>query len=99
MGINWKVRINNPTFWIGLIGAVGAPVLAYLGIAASDLTTWGGIGDAFLATVSNPYLVGLVILSVLSFLGVIVDPTTKGIGDSSRALGYEEPHDDTAGLR
>ncbi len=94
MKINWQVRINNPTFWIGLIGAIGSPVLAYFGIAASDLTTWGSVGDAILATVTNPYLVGLVVLSVLSFLGVVVDPTTKGLGDSTRALDYDEPHDD-----
>lgn len=99
MNINWKVRFSNPTFWVGLIGAIGAPILAYLGIAASDLTTWESVGDAFIATVTNPYLFALVTLSVLSFLGVVVDPTTKGIADSARALSYDEPHDDTAGLR
>lgn len=99
MSINWKVRFANPTFWVGLIGAIGAPILAYLGIAASDLTTWGGIGDVIIATFTNPYLCVLVILSVLSFLGVIVDPTTKGITDSARALSYQEPHDDLGDLR
>ncbi|MBR2125830.1 MAG: phage holin [Akkermansia sp.] len=99
MNINWQVRIKNPTFWIGLIGTIGAPILAYLGISASDLTTWGSVGDAILATVTNPYLVGLVVLSVLSFLGVVVDPTTKGLGDSKQAMRYEEPHDDFGGFR
>jgi len=99
MKINWQVRFANPTFWVGLIGAIGAPILAYLGIAASDLTTWESVGDAFIATATNPYLFALVTLSVLSFLGVVVDPTTKGIADSARALSYDEPHDDTAGLR
>lgn len=94
MKINWQVRFSNPTFWVGLIGAIGAPILAYLGIAASDLTTWESVGEAFIATVTNPYLFALVVLSVLSFFGVVVDPTTKGVSDSKRALGYEEPHDD-----
>ena len=94
MKINWQVRFSNPTFLVGLIGAIGAPILAYMGIAASDLTTWGSVGEAFIATVTNPYLLALVVLSVLSFLGVVVDPTTKGVSDSKRALGYDEPHDD-----
>ena len=36
---------------------------------------------------------------VLTFLGlvdVLVDPTTAGIGDSDRAIGYIEPWDDNA---
>ena len=28
---------------------------------------------------------------VLSILGIVTDPTTVGIGDSSQALGYDEP--------
>jgi len=99
MNINWQVRLKSPAFWLGLIGAIGAPVLAYLGIAASDLTTWGSVGDVIVATFSNPYLITLVLMALLSFLGVVVDPTTKGIGDSKRALHYKEPHDDYAGLR
>ena len=95
MDINWKVRAKHPTFWLGLIGAVGTPILAYLGITAADLTTWGSVGNAMAAAVTNPYLLGLVVLSVLSFLGVVNDPTTKGLGDSARALTYEEPHDGT----
>ena len=31
------------------------------------------------------------VLTFLGLIGVIVDPTTAGIGDSERALGYEEP--------
>ena len=34
------------------------------------------------------------ILTFLALIGVIVDPTTAGLGDSERALGYEEPWDD-----
>ena len=95
--INLKVRLKNPMFWIGLIGAIGTPILAYMGIAASDLTTWEVVGNVAAYTVSNPYLLTLVILSALSFVGVIVDPTTKGLGDSARALGYDEPHDGKEG--
>lgn len=94
MGINWKVRIKNPMFWLGLIGAIGAPILAYLGMSASDLTTWETVGNVATYTLTNPYLIVLVILSALSFVGVITDPTTKGITDSARALTYTEPKGD-----
>ena len=33
-------------------------------------------------------------LTLLGLIGVIVDPTTAGVGDSERALGYEEPWED-----
>lgn len=31
------------------------------------------------------------VLDVAALLGVIVDPTTKGLSDSDRAMSYEEP--------
>ena len=34
------------------------------------------------------------VLTVLGLLGVIVDPTTSGIADSQRALGYDKPWTD-----
>jgi phi LC3 family holin len=35
------------------------------------------------------------VLTVLGLIGVTVDPTTEGLEDSERAMGYEEPWDDT----
>ena len=34
------------------------------------------------------------VLTFLGRIGAIVDPTTAGIGDSERAMGYTEPWDD-----
>ena len=34
------------------------------------------------------------VLTFLGLIGVIVDPTTAGVGDSERALRYEEPWED-----
>ena len=34
------------------------------------------------------------ILMILTMLGVVIDPTTKGIDDSNRAMNYEEPWSD-----
>lgn len=33
-------------------------------------------------------------VGILVILGIVTDPTTKGIGDSERALSYEQPLDD-----
>ena len=34
------------------------------------------------------------LLTFLGLIGVLVDPTTAGLGDSERAMGYAEPWDD-----
>lgn len=34
------------------------------------------------------------LLGILVLLGIIVDPTTKGVADSERALNYNEPRED-----
>lgn len=36
-------------------------------------------------------------VGILVILGIVTDPTTKGIGDSERALRYEKPLDDKEG--
>lgn len=37
------------------------------------------------------------LLGILVLLGIVVDPTTKGLGDSERALNYNEPRNDKEG--
>jgi phi LC3 family holin len=91
MSINWTVRAKQPAFWIGILGAIACPTLAYLGLTFSDITTWGAVGDVWARFWTNPYLIGLCCASVLSTLGVVVDPTTAGIADSAQAMGYDEP--------
>ena len=51
----------------------------------------GGYGNVTENLVMN--IAGQV-LTFLGLIGVIVDPTTAGVGDSERALGYEEPWED-----
>lgn len=34
---------------------------------------------------------------ILVILGIVTDPTTKGVGDSERALSYHEPRNDKEG--
>lgn len=87
--INWKVRIKNPMWWAQIILAVLTPVLAYMGLTLEALTSWAVLGETLLGAISNPYVLGLVVVSVYN---AITDPTTKGVGDSARALTYDKPN-------
>ena len=91
MKINWKVRMKQPVFWVGLAGVVAAPICAANGIELADLTTWDSVGSVAMGVVSNPFLLGTVAFAVMGFLGVTTDPTTQGIEDSMQAMTYEEP--------
>lgn len=88
MQLNLKVRFKNPVFIAQLVLAILTPILAYAGLTAQDLTTWKALGDLLVGAISNPYVLSLVVVSVWNALN---DPTTKGIGDSVNALGYDEP--------
>lgn len=84
MKMNLKVRVKNPYFWIGL----GGVILTAMGISADMLTSWAAVWDALVNLVSNPFMLGSVVLAVL---GVVLDPTTAGIGDSEQAMTYTKP--------
>ena len=86
--MNIKVRVKNPVFWVQIFLSILTPILAYAGLTAQDLTTWAKLGEVFIMALSNPYVLGIVALSVWNALN---DPTTKGITDSKRAMEYEKP--------
>lgn len=88
MKFNFKVRFRNPVFIAQLILAILAPILAYAGLTAQDLTTWTTLGNLLLEAIRNPYVLSLVLVSVWNALN---DPTTIGLEDSDRAMEYEEP--------
>lgn len=82
--INWKVRLRNKAFWLAFIPAallLVQTVAALFGFALN----LGDIGDKLLAVVNA-------LFALLSILGVVVDPTTQGVKDSQRAMGYEKPN-------
>ncbi len=91
MKINWKVRAKSPQFWSGLLGVIASPVLAYYSLSYADMTTWESVGSVIAQFVSNPFLLGTAAMAVLSFIGVLTDPTTKGLADSTQAMGYKNP--------
>jgi len=91
MKINWTVRIKNPVFWAHIAVAVLTPILSYFGLTGADLTTWAMVLDTLKAAVLNPYVCVLVLVSVWN---AVNDPTTAGLSDSARALGYIKPWED-----
>ena len=89
MNINWRIRIKNPAFWVSIAIAIVTPILAYFGLTAQDMTSWGAIWDVVVQAVSNPYVILTVAVSVYN---AVIDPTSTGVTDSSRALQYDEPN-------
>ena len=91
MKINWKVRIKNPVFWAQIAAAIVTPILTGLGLQSGDMTTWAAFGEALYRAVMNPVIVVSVIVSLW---GIINDPTTRGLSDSSLALTYNKPREE-----
>lgn len=88
MKINFKVRFKNPMFIVQIILAIGAPLLAFYGLTAQDISTWGSVFSLIREGAKNPYVVGMVVISVYNAL---LDPTVTGFSDSKQALGYTKP--------
>ena len=86
--MNWKVRLKNPVWWAQTVLALLTPILAYAGLTAADLTTWDALGGLLIGALRNPYVLGLVAVSVWNACN---DPTTAGLTDSARALRYTKP--------
>ena len=82
--MNFKVRLRNKTFWLTAIPS--AVALIYTILSLFDIVP----------SISETVVIKLLttLVSALGFLGVLVDPTTKGVKDSLRALSYELPNDD-----
>ena len=84
--INWMVRVKNKQFWMSLIPALALVVQAVAAVFGWELD-FGNLTGKVLAVVDA-------VFALLVILGIVVDPTTAGVGDSKRALGYQEPWTD-----
>ena len=82
--INIKTRLKNGATLTGLIS-----ILALLGNQIAVL-----FGVDYSAEIEQLVNIAGTILLVLSSLGVITDPNTKGISDSGLAKTYNKPRDD-----
>lgn len=83
MKINWEVRIKNKTFWLALIPAVLLLVQVVAAVFGYTLDL-GDLGNKLLDVVNA-------VFALLVILGVVNDPTTKGVSDSKQAMTYTIP--------
>lgn len=82
MKINWKLRFKNPVTLISLLTLMVEliyQIFAILGIAPS-------IPENQVVQILT------IFVNLLATMGILTDPTTKGLSDSERAMGYEEPN-------
>ncbi|NPD32264.1 phage holin [Eggerthellaceae bacterium zg-997] len=81
MDMNLSLRLRNKATLAALIGL--GVTFVYQALAIFGVTP----------PVAESELTQLVaiVISVLAAVGVLVDPTTEGIGDSERAMGYDAP--------
>ena len=90
MKIYLLVRLKNKAIWITLVPAV---LLVAQTIASLFGYNWDFV-------VLNQQITAIInaVFAVLAILGIVVDPTTAGFGDSQRALSYTEPNKDEEGV-
>ena len=84
--INWKIRLMNKQFWLSMIPALALTAQAVAAVFGWEIDLTTAVGR--LLTVVNT------VFALLVVLGIVVDPTTEGVGDSERALSYTEPWTD-----
>lgn len=84
--INWKVRLKNKNFWLALVPALALLAQAFANIFNFKLE-FGETVDKILVFIN-------VLFAFLVLIGVVNDPTTAGLTDSTRALEYHEPSED-----
>ena len=82
--INWRVRFKNKV-WLG----------SFLSLIVGFVYSMLALFDVFPQVTQNLVLQLMnQVLTFLGLIGVIVDPTTAGLGDSDRAMSYAEPWND-----
>ena len=84
--MNWIVRIKNKNFWLTLIPAVLLLIQTVAAVFCFEVD-FGELGNQLMAVVNA-------VFAVLVILGIVNDPTTKGLGDSKQALTYEKPKEE-----
>ena len=82
--INWRVRIKNKAFWLALIPAILLLIQAVAAVFGFTIDL-SDLGGKLLVVVDAVFV-------VLTILGIVADPTTKGISDSERAMKHDKPN-------
>lgn len=84
MKINWKVRLKHKPFLVGAFALLLLLVQQIGALIGYDTTIYNERVTELFNTV----------LAFLVLIGVVVDPTTPGTGDSEQALEYGKTKDD-----
>ncbi len=84
MKINWKVRFKNKV-WLGSFCSL---VVGFVYSMLALFDVFPEVTQSLVLQLMNQ------VLTFLGLIGVIVDPTTAGLSDSDRAMGYQEPWED-----
>lgn len=88
--INWKVRVRQKWFWLTIVPAVLLlldqlwGLVALLGSLQAGHLYDGPLMEELLSLAGT-------VFAILVLIGIPVDTTTQGYGDSARALTYKEP--------
>lgn len=81
MKINWKVRLRNKTWLAAMIALIVS--FAYDLLAMIEVVP--PVAEDKVMSIAT------LLLSLLTGVGVLIDPTTQGVEDSDRAMLYDEP--------
>lgn len=84
MNINWKVRLKNKPFLIAFCTTVLTFIYTILGIFS------------IVPPISQSMVIELIAaaVNILVAVGIVIDPTTTGLTDSSQAMSYASPNGD-----
>lgn len=86
--INWKVRFKNWQWVAAFISQIMITIqLILVGL------NMAGITDFQLTEEIETWVLALAnsIFMIFALLGIVQDPTTKGLGDSEQAMTYDKP--------
>lgn len=86
--INWKVRFKNWQWVAAFISQIMITIqLILVGL------NMAGITDFQLTEEIKTWVLALAnsIFMIFALLGIVQDPTTKGLGDSEQAMTYDKP--------
>lgn len=83
MGINWKLRLKNKNFWLSAIPALFLVIQAVAAVFGYTLD-FEDLSGKLLVVVNA-------VFAFATILGIVNDPTTTGLSDSSRAMSYRSP--------
>ena len=79
--INWKLRLQNKVTLLAIITQTVAIVYMIMGM----IGIVPAVGEDAVTSLA------FMIVELLALLGIVVDPTTEGVGDSRQAQGYAAP--------